>query len=37
MGQMENAKNVLYRYLEAFPQLETYLKVAKFEFRNRNK
>lgn len=28
---------MLYRYLDAYPHLETYLKVAKFEFRNRNK
>lgn len=37
MGEPERAKKVLYRYLETFPTLETYLKVAKFEFRNRQR
>ena len=37
MGEPENAKTILYRYLQAFPRLDTYTKVAKFEFRNRNK
>jgi hypothetical protein len=37
MGQPQKAKDVLYKYLEANPVLPTYIKVAKFEFRNRNK
>jgi TolA-binding protein len=37
MGQPQKARDVLYKYLEANPALETYLKVAKFEFKNRNK
>lgn len=37
MGEPENAKKILYRYLEAFPVLSAYLKVAKFEIRNRNR
>jgi len=30
MGEQEKAKDVLYRYLDAFPTLESYIKVAKF-------
>jgi crooked neck len=30
MGEPQRAKEVLYRYLEAHPSLESYLKVAKF-------
>jgi hypothetical protein len=37
MGEPEKARDVLYKYLEANPTLVTYLKVAKFEFKNRNK
>jgi crooked neck len=37
MGEPESAKKILYRYLESYPTLETYIKVAKFEFRNKNK
>ena len=37
MGQPQKAKDVLYKYLEANPVLTTYLKVAKFQFKNRNK
>lgn len=37
MGQPERAKKVLYQYLEAYPSLPTYLKVAKAEIKSRNK
>ena len=37
MGEPQKARDVLYKYLEASPNLATYLKVAKFEFKNRNK
>lgn len=37
MGEAELAKKVLYRYLEAYPQLKTYLQVAKYEIKNRNR
>lgn len=30
MGEPQRAKDVLYRYLEAHPSLESYIKVAKF-------
>ena len=36
-GVSENAQKILYRSVEAFPVLSAYLKVAKFEIRNRNR
>lgn len=36
-GQPANAKAVLYKYLQAYPALQAYLKVAKFQFKNKNK
>ena len=37
MGEPERAKKVLYKYLEAYPSLLTYLKVAKAEQKSKNK
>jgi crooked neck len=37
MGEPQRAKEVLYQYLEAHPVLESYLKVAKFEIKNRDR
>jgi len=37
MSEPENAKKVLYRYLDSFPVLSAYLKVAKFEIKNRSR
>ena len=37
MGDMERCHNLMYRYLEAYPRLRTYLKVAKFEEKNKNR
>jgi len=36
MGEKEKCREIMYRYLEAYPRLETYLKVAKFEIKNKN-
>lgn len=37
MGEIQNQRNIMYRYLEAYPRLKTYLKVAKFEIKLNNK
>lgn len=37
MGEPERAKKVLYKYLECFPTLGAYLKVAKAEIKSKNK
>ena len=37
MKEHELARLVMYRFLEAYPRLDSYLKVAKFEIKNRHK
>jgi crooked neck len=37
MGEQVKQREVLHRYMEAFPRLRTYLKVARFEIKNKNK
>lgn len=37
MGEPERAKKILYKYLECFPTLDAYLKVAKAEIKSRNR
>jgi crooked neck len=37
MGETENCRRIMYRYMTAHPRLKTYLKVCKFEEKNKNK
>jgi crooked neck len=37
MGEKECQRSVMFRYMEAFPKLRTYLKVAKFEVKCKNR
>ena len=37
MKESENCRKVMYMYLEAFPLLKVYLKVAKFEEKHKNR
>lgn len=37
MGETEKAKAVMYKYLEAFPTVEAYVKVARMEQKGKNK
>jgi crooked neck len=36
LGERENARKVMYRFLDCHPKLETYLRVAKYEMKLRN-
>lgn len=36
-GEHQNAKAVMYRYIEVHPTLPGYLKVVRLEIRNRNR
>lgn len=36
MGEYEKQREIMYRYLENFPRIQTYLKVAKFEIKQKN-
>ena len=36
-AEHQNAKAVMYRYIEVHPTLQGYLKVVKLEIRNRNR
>jgi len=36
MSESQHCRDIMYRYLEAFPRLSTYLKVAKFEVKQKS-
>ena len=37
MGEFEKCREIMYRYMAEFPRLNTYLKVAKYEIKHKNK
>lgn len=37
MGDLGKQREVLHRYMDAYPRLRTYLKVSRFEIKNRNR
>ena len=37
MGEPLRQREVLHQYMDAYPRLKTYLKVARFEIKHRNK
>ena len=36
MGENQRYREIMYRFLVEFPRQSTYIKVAKFEMRNKN-
>ena len=36
MGETEKRREIMYRYLQAYPRLRTFLKVTQFEIKNKN-
>jgi len=36
MGEPEKSRAIMYRYMDAYPRLKTYLLGAKFEIKSKN-